>query len=59
MAALPWAVFSLLRNRLLFIRSLDRPLLWSVVIFLVVLFARWGLVLLFGGPYHPPLPFVR
>jgi hypothetical protein len=43
---IPWAVASLFRNRLVYIASLERALTWAVAIFLVLLLARWVIVLL-------------
>lgn len=43
---LPWALASVLRGRWLFIRSLERALLWSVGIFLALLLGRWLFLIL-------------
>jgi Protein of unknown function (DUF2752) len=43
--ALPWAAFSLARNRLVGVRSLERTLAWLMAGFLVLSLARWGVLL--------------
>lgn len=41
-----WGVASLVRGRLLYIRSLERTLTWTVAVFLTLMLVHWGLVLL-------------
>jgi len=43
---IPWALASIVRRRLLFIRSLERALTWAVAFFLALLLIRWAFVLL-------------
>jgi hypothetical protein len=43
---LAWAFVSLGRNRLIWIRSLERALTWTVAVFLVLLLVRWAFVVL-------------
>jgi len=42
--AIPWGVASLVRGRLLYVRSLERTLTWVVGIFLTLLLVRWAIV---------------
>ena len=42
--AIPWGVTSLVRGRLLFVRSLEWALTWVVGIFLTLLLVRWAIV---------------
>ncbi|MBI1917101.1 MAG: DUF2752 domain-containing protein [Planctomycetes bacterium] len=42
--AIPWGVTSLVRGRLLYVRSLEWALTWVVGIFLTLLLVRWALV---------------
>lgn len=49
-AFIPWGVTSLVRGRLLGVRSLERTLTWAVAIFLTLLLVRWGIVLARGWP---------
>jgi uncharacterized protein DUF2752 len=51
-ALLPWGVLSLVRGRLLGVRSIERALTWIVAVFLTLLLVRWGIVLALGQP--PP-----
>jgi hypothetical protein len=44
--AVPWAVFSAFRKRLLLIQSLERVLTWAVAFFMTLLLVRWALILL-------------
>jgi Protein of unknown function (DUF2752) len=43
---IPWALISLMGNRLVYIASLERALTWAVAIFLTLLLVRWAIVLL-------------
>jgi hypothetical protein len=43
--AVPWAVVSVVTGRAVFIRSLERALVFVVIILLVLMFARWAVVL--------------
>ena len=45
MTLIPWALFSALRGRWLWIASIERALTWAVLVFLVLLLARWGVVI--------------
>jgi hypothetical protein len=44
LVVLPWSLASALCNRPLFIASLERTLLWTVLIFVVLLLTRWFVV---------------
>ncbi len=46
LVVLPWALISLIRGRLFFVRSLEYALIWIVSIFLGLLLLRWAIVLL-------------
>ncbi len=46
LVVLPWAVASLVRNRLVGIWSLERPLTWTVAVFLTLLMLRWAIIML-------------
>jgi hypothetical protein len=46
LVVIPWTVVSLLRNRLVWIASLERALTWTVAIFLTLLLLRWAVVLI-------------
>jgi hypothetical protein len=52
---IPWSVPSLIRGRLLGVRSLERTLTWFVAGFLILLLGRWlivlGLYWLFDVPF--------
>jgi hypothetical protein len=41
---IPWGVVSLVRGRLLYVRSVERALTWAVGIFLALLLVRWAIV---------------
>jgi hypothetical protein len=43
---IPWSVASAIRSEPLFIASMERALLWVIVVFLVLALARWSIVLL-------------
>jgi hypothetical protein len=45
MLAIPWAIVSALLGRAVFIRSLERALIFSIMSLLVLMFVRWGVVL--------------
>ena len=45
MLAIPWAFASVLLGRAVFIRSLERALIFAVMSLLVLMFVRWGVVL--------------
>ncbi len=49
LVVLPWAVASVIRGRLIYIRSLERALTWTVAVFLTLLLGRWAIVLLCSG----------
>lgn len=51
-ALIPWGVLSLVRGRLLGVRSIERALTWTVAVFLTLLLVRWGIVLALG--WLPP-----
>jgi hypothetical protein len=48
LAAIPWSLASALRQRPLFVVSLERTATWIVVVFVVLLLARWFVVLGLG-----------
>jgi len=49
-ALVPWGVLSLVRGRLLGVRSIERALTWVVAVFLTLLLVRWAIVLARGWP---------
>jgi hypothetical protein len=51
-AVIPWAVVSLIRGRLLYVRSLERAMTWTVAVVLTLLLVRWGIILALG--WSPP-----
>lgn len=48
LAYVPWSIACVIWKRTLFIRSLENTLIWMLIAFMVLLVARWGVVLLFG-----------
>ena len=48
LAVIPWSLASVLRQRPLFIVSLERASVWIVVVFVVLLLTRWLVVLGLG-----------
>jgi hypothetical protein len=46
MVFIPWSLFSAWRGRLLWIRSLERVIICVTLGFVIILFLRWGVVLL-------------
>jgi hypothetical protein len=51
----PWSLASVARGRLLIIRSLERALTWTVVVFVALMLIRWAIVLAVGwrnGSFH-------
>jgi len=55
LAFIPWALVSVVRGRPLFVRSLEKALISVLVGLLVLMFARWGVVvwLVFSGRGAP------
>jgi hypothetical protein len=45
---IPWAAASVVRGRVLFIRSLEKAIIGVLVTLLVLMFLRWGLVVAIG-----------
>ena len=45
LAFLPWSLACVVRKRSIFIVSMDKALLWFLVVFLVLLLGRWTVVL--------------
>lgn len=45
LVCIPWSLASVACRRVLFIGSLERALLWTVLTFLVLLLTRWAVVL--------------
>jgi hypothetical protein len=55
MVLVPWSLASVYKGRLLVIRSLERALTWSVVVFVTLMLLRWVIVLVVGwqnGSFH-------
>jgi hypothetical protein len=47
-ALIPWSLYISIRGRYLWVRSIERASLWAVGILMVLLLARWGIVLWLG-----------
>jgi Protein of unknown function (DUF2752) len=55
MVLVPWSLASVYKGRLLIIRSLEKALTWSVVVFVTLMLLRWVIVLVAGwqnGSFH-------
>jgi len=48
LALVPWSLLISLRGRYIWVRSIERASLWAAGIFMVLLLARWGIVLGLG-----------
>jgi hypothetical protein len=48
LALIPWALISAARAQAMLIRSIERALTWTVLIFLVLLLVRWAVVVALG-----------
>lgn len=46
LALIPWSLYITFRGRYLWVRSIERASLWAAGVFMVLLLARWGIVLL-------------
>ncbi|HEV3144301.1 MAG TPA: DUF2752 domain-containing protein [Gemmataceae bacterium] len=45
LAIIPWGLISAWRARYLFIRSLEQALMYSLIIFIVLMLVRWGILI--------------
>src|SRR5207245_623605 len=45
---IPWCLASAARKQLLFIRSIERAIMWPAVVFLSLMLIRWVIVLAFS-----------
>src|SRR5262249_43486048 len=45
LALIPWSMISAWRARYLFIRSLEQALMYSLIFFIVIMLARWGILI--------------
>jgi Protein of unknown function (DUF2752) len=49
LAFIPWSLYCAARGRSLFIVSMERAILWTVLVFMVLLLVRWVIVLAMIG----------
>jgi hypothetical protein len=45
LSLIPWSLISAFRGRYLFIRSLEKALMYCLIFFIIIMLARWGLVI--------------
>lgn len=58
MVMVPWAIHAAWRGRYLWVRSLESVMLWTVIVFLVLVLSRWVVVLLYPVVRPETLPDV-